>query len=381
MNLNIMKEETLREVLAETKKVAAYTEILANGWELTDWASIQTFVRNGIGASRYPVGSQFVMNHSVWGTITWDVVGHDIYKKPGEPNAHTMTLLAHYRDKDGVQFDAPEAMYFAENGLPAGTYHFTATTYSKWTAGDYQFTLANPVPAGGQLKISGDAGTALTSLKMNVYADRITTAVSESVDITAGSEGTMLGTFESELNHPHRMSYGSNNYKESAIRQFLNSADAAGSVWKPQTGFDRPPSWRTFKAGFIAGLPEDFLAVVCEVDVPCKTNPIYEAPDSTTPKNSVYTVLDKFFLVSQKEVYGSEDNPKDGSVTFPYYEGASNADRIKYYMNNTANPGHWWVRTPNPSYAVNVRYVDTSGGLNSGNAYYSHGCVPACNIG
>ena len=58
------------------------------------------------------------------------------------------------------------------------------------------------------------------------------------------------------------MCYGSNNYKESAIRQLINSDKAAGSVWTPQTNYDRPPNWNTSKAGFLNGLEADFLSAI-----------------------------------------------------------------------------------------------------------------------
>ena len=43
-----------------------------------------------------------------------------------------------------LQFDSDEAMYFCEEGLSAGTYHFSIpTTWSKAAAGSYQFTLTH----------------------------------------------------------------------------------------------------------------------------------------------------------------------------------------------------------------------------------------------
>lgn len=371
MNLNIMKEASLQSVLEKTQQIAAYTEIIAEGSEIDSWAAIRTFVRNGMGKSKFPVGTQFTTSHTAWGEITWDVVGHDLYKNPNDPNAHTMTLLAHYRDKDGVQFDSGEAMYYAASILSAGAYTFKQGSTS------YYFTLANDVPAGGQIVINSTPNT------FTVYGSVGSTTSIEtgSISTTSISGATDLGTLGSgSLNHWDRIRYGSNNYKESAIRQFLNSSAAAGSVWTPQTHFDRPPSWASNKAGFMAGLPADFLAVVGEVDVKCKTNRTYEAPDSTTPVNSTYTVRDKFYLASQKEVFNSEDTPVDGSVLFPYYEGAAAVDRIKYRMDSHTTAGGWWVRAPFPTTAYSVRLVYSDGTLYSLSAVNAYGCVPACTI-
>jgi len=371
MNLNIMKEQTLQLVKTETERIARYTQILAGGYDPTNWESIQLCVRSGAAANLIPVGTQFETSHSAWGTITWDVVAHDLYKNPADSNAHTMTLLAHYRDRDGVQFDSGEAMYYAAEVLAAGAYTFKISSTS------YYFTLVNAVPAGGQIVINSTPNT------FTVYGSvgSTTSVETGSVSTTAIAGATDLGTLGSGvLNHWDRIRYGSNNYKESAIRQFLNSNAAAGSVWTPKTHFDRPPSWATNKAGFMAGLPADFLAVVGEVDVKCKTNRTYEAPDSTTPVNSTYTVRDKFYLASQKEIFGSEDSPADGSVLFPYYDGATSADRIKYRMDSHSTAGVWWMRTPHPTYAHDVRLVLSDGTLYYVVADVSYGCVPACTI-
>lgn len=371
MDLNIMKEVSLQSVLDKTRQIAAYTEIIAEGSGIDSWAAIKTFVRNGMGAAKFPVGTQFVTTHSAWGDITWDVMGHNIIKKPGDDNAPTMTLLAHYRDKDGVQFDSAEAMYYADALLPAGSYTFKNGSTA------YYFTLVNDVPAGGQIVINSTPST------FTVYGSvgSTTSVETGSVSTTAISGATDLGTLGSgALNHWDRIRYGSNNYKESAIRQFLNSSEAAGHVWTPQTHFDRPPSWASNKAGFMAGLPADFLAVIGEVDVKCKTNRTYEAPDSTTPKNTTYTVRDKFYLASQKEIFGSEDTPNDGSVLFPYYNGAAAVDRIKYRMDSHTTAGLWWMRTPYPSHASRVRLVYSGGTLNNYDAILAYGCVPACTI-
>lgn len=68
-----------------------------------------------------------------------------------------------------------------------------------------------------------------------------------------------------------------------------------------------------------------------------------------------------------------------GSTLLPYYDGATNADRIKYNASGVA--AHWWERTPNSGHAGNVRVVSTDGTLP---IYYAHnacGLAPACNIG
>ncbi len=345
--------------------------------DISTWEGIQKAVRSGIAKDILPVGTQLAVKHSVYGTRLFDVVAHDYLKSVHDENAHTMTIQQH--DLLPVtQFDAPEAFYYAETQLAAGTYNVILTTaYGGWAAGTYQFTLTQAVPAGGQLRINGYESTAITSLKVQSFANRTTNTATETVAITAGSGGTNLGTFgEGAINSIQRVSYGSNNYKESAMRQFLNSSAAAGSVWTPQTKFDRPPSWLTSLAGYKAGLDQDFLAVVGKVVLPCSANNIYEAPDSSIAKGAKYTLNDEFYLASRAEIFGSHD-VNDGTVLFPFYEGAGNADRIKYRDGSAA---YWWLRTPYSGYANHVRLVGSDGTVYYNGANVSYGLAPACTI-
>ena len=324
-----------------------------------DWESIARAVRSGIAPSLYPIGSELTVLHSKYGEMAYEVVAHDYFKNPRNESAPTMTLMS-VNLMPPLQYDSAEAFYYANSSLPAGTYNFTiSNVYSSWSAGTYQFTLTKPVPAMGQLAISNNAATVLTSLKVRSYASRIATDYMEEVAITIGNSGTSLGTLGNELNHVHRVSYGSNNYKESAIRQFLNSEGAVGSVWNPQTKYDRPPSWVGTADGFMRGFDADFLSIVGKVRVPCSTNSTYEAPDSATTKGAKYTLNDRFYLPSQKEIFGDlAGTVDDGSTQFTRYEKADSVDFIKY-RDNVASM--WRTRTPNPWPAHDTRVVGTDG--------------------
>ena len=374
-NEPIILDSTGREIVDALKLIA-----VAQGAapEFTSWKQIQTAVAMGYGPRYFPVGSQLAVNHSVYGTRLFDVVAHDYLKSVHDENAHTMTIQQHDL-LPGTQFDAPEAFYYAEAELPAGTYNvILATAYGGWAEGTYQFTLTQAVPAGGQLRINGYESAAITSLKVQSFANRTTNTATESVAITAGSGGTNLGTFgEGAINSIQRVSYGSNNYKESAMRQFLNSSAAAGSVWTPQTKFDRPPSWLTSLAGYKAGLDQDFLAVVGKVVLPCSANNTYEAPDSSIIKGAKYTLNDEFYLASAREIFNTNWDVADDSKVFPFYEGAGNADRIKYRDGSAA---HWWLRTPYSGNANGVRLVNSDGTMGGNVAVGSDGLAPACTI-
>lgn len=344
------------------ENLAKIANALASNIDLSTWAGIQKAVRVGVAPSLIPVGTQLKVSHSVYGDMMYDVVAHNHFKSAHDKNAHTMTLMCH-DVLEKVQFDGREAFYYADHDISAGTYNFTLPEqYGSWAAGTYQFTLTSNLPEGGVLCISDSANIgALNTCEVLAYTSRTDTAPTMTVTISVGNGGTSLGAFGAELNHTQRVSYGSNNYKESAIRQFLNSSSPAGSVWKPQTKFDRPPIWMASLAGFVGGFDEDFLSVVGEVVVPCAANNTYESPDSTTAKGEKYTVTDKFYIASQQEIFNTTtDTVVDGSVLFPYYEGATNTDRIKYKDGSAMG---WRMRSAHAWNTQYVRLVNSTGGV------------------
>ncbi len=346
--------------------------------DVSTWEGVRKAVRLGLAPDLFPIGTQLKVNHSVYGERLYDVVAHDYFKSAKNENAHTMTILCH----DSIallQFDAQEAFYYAENELKVGTYNFTIEVASNaWAPGTYQFTLTKALPKGGQLCIGGTSSEELTALTVRAYSDKTVTTATEDCIITIGKGGTSLGTLGVELNHVDRVATGSNNYKESAIRQFLNSSAIAGEVWTPQTKFDRPPLWGTSLAGFTNGLDSDFLDVVGEVIVPCSANDTYESPDSTTTKGTKYTVTDKFYFASQNEILGLFTNAvEDGSVLFPYYKGATNIDRIKY---RDTTKSRWWLRSSDRRFSHATRVINSDGNLDGGGSCYDYDCVPACTI-
>jgi hypothetical protein len=344
--------------------------------DTSTWVGVQKAVRLGLAPDLFPIGTQLKVIHSVYGDIVFDVVAHDYLKSAKDENAHTMTLLCH----DGIihtEIDGAEAFYYAENELPAGTYNFTLdTTYNSWAAGTYQFTLTKALPKGGQLCISGDASSGLTSRKVQVYDDQLSTILTEDSNITVGNNGTSLGTFGIELNDTSRIIYGSNNYKESAIRQFLNSSAESGKVWTPQTKFDRPPTRIGSMAGFMKGFDVDFLSVVGEVVVPCVSNSVYESPDSTISIGTAYTVTDKFCLASRNEIFGTT-TVLDESMLLPYYKQSVANDRIKY---NKSAKSAWWLRTPSSGSCAAMYIVSQDGNLLTSGSMRFQQVAPMCSI-
>lgn len=328
--------------------------------------------------------------------IIWVVRAHNHHKTVSGAK-YTMTLEMKWlygsdTAYKAMQFDKPEAFYVHENdtALAVGTYHFNLpTTYDKWTAGDYQFTTTKAHPKGAQFVVSGYASTAMTSLKVRIYDGGFAdTTVSEELTITAGSGGTSLGALGTELNHWQRVSYGSSNYAQSNLRQFLNSNAVQGKVCKQMTKYDRPADWETGTdsafAGFLHGMGTDFVNALATTVVPCRTNNIFEIAslDGTAfTTATTYELHDKVFLLSRPEIWGTYDSNaiKDGEF-LEFYNGLTNLERIKYDEFGVARTA--WVRSPHPTYAYLERLVHiATGEVSYISAYLAYGVAAACTIG
>lgn len=352
---------------------------------ITTWNDVRNAVRLGLGAQLFPPGYEFEVacpNRNY--TVPFVVRGHDTILAKNNKLTHTMILECKYvyghngAAYSAVQFDAPEALYYAENGLTAGTYHFNWNDSNGLSVGDYQFTLASGIPPHGQITINTSAQTVTTYASVGA-----TTAIESNVQLSQGTDGTDLGaTGSGNLNHVHRILWGNNNYAQSAARQLINSAEAAGDVWAPVSKFDRPPSWATSLEGFAYVLDPEFLAVVETAAIPCRTSNVFEAAslDGTQfATASTYTLYDKFFLLSRPEIFGDWDSAsiKDG-VQLEYYVGLSNAERIRRDKNGSARD--CFLRSPFPGNAGFVRNLASGGSLGSYGAYGSSGVAPACII-
>lgn len=357
---------------------------------------VQEQVRLGRGPAWYPVGYEFTTHDSVTGRdIIWVVRGHDTHKASDESLKHTMTLETKYLYSDAnglrkaIQFDAAEAFYYAENGLAAGTYNFTVANQD-WCTTDngktFKFTLKNAVPSGGQLVFDATYTASFEGKSVKVFASNTATSPTETATITEGSDGTSLGTTDGEsenVNHMHRIFFGSNNYAQSAMRQWLNSDAEAGAVWSPTNKYDRPPVWATMNSGFLRGLPSDFLEVVKPVEVTCHTNSVYETKgyDGVSfTANQTYTLYDdRFFLLSAFEVSENAGSAvqKDGEL-LEYYKNLTDTERIKRDENGTEQ--YTWLRSSYCDTPHSVRVIMPSGALYRNLAYYGHSICPACVI-
>lgn len=384
-------------IFDDVAKLKEQVSALESQFKQASWQEVQRIVRAGLAEDVFPLGYEFATLDSDTGVdIVWRVVGHDHHKAADENLKHTMTLEMKnvYSGSNGsytaIQFDAIEAVYYAEEGLAAGTYNFAVanqTGYSENDGKNFQFTLTKAVPVGGQIVFADAAyGATLVEKTVQTFASPLSVDIIDTAIISEGNGGTNIGiiddTIGGNMNCFLRTVMGSNNYAQSALRQWINSAAEAGRVWTPTTKFDRPPTWKNTLNGFLHGLPSEFLEVVQPAIVPCRTNSVYEinSLDGTNfDADQVYNLEDKFFPLSRPEVYGTWDNAscKDGEV-LAYYEGSTNVERVKYDVNGIAR--RTFQRSPYPSNAVGNRLIDTDGSFGNVRTSYSYGAVAACII-
>ena len=365
---------------------------LAGQYDTTNYKSIVAAIRRG-DAEKIPNGVSFVVPHAVYGNIEFVTRRKNVDKVAGDPDRPTITIQPRYllsanggSSAATFQYDRKEAFYSVGTEIPAGTVcKFTTIAYGGWAAGTYKFTATEAIPVGSKLCIDKQQDTAMTSCKVEVYANAKATSVSAQYQIEAGDEDATLdlGTWGTDCNHPQRVSYGSNNEAESGIFQWLNgdTGDAfMDSIWVPKTKYDMMNTAFTSLKGFLGGFPQDFRECLALAKIHNITNDVFESQDSAYAKSTEYYHTGYFWLPSRKEIYGTNENAREDSESqFEYFAqlGTTNADKLMYAKGATS-PSHYWLRTPHAGLAGTVRvcYTGLGGALNYGIASGSLGVAP-----
>lgn len=362
-------------------------------------------IQNANMRAEHPVKSQISVNYNGT-TVAFDVLDYDKHDLVDKDTAKTMCVCSHdIISYSTIPFCAPQLMYYTEGGLPAGNYRFTLdhATYGGGTQydGTYMFTLTQDIPADGGFRHTNIGGSKASYAQGDVIGNYITTygvrpqraEVEKNVAVKVWDGTTActdLGTFTArsrtyyteddtvnggKRNFTERQVYGSNRWRDSVDRQWLNSTASAGTTgngvsnwWTPQSVFDRAPGGAN-SAGFLYGLDPSFVAAMGKVKVItalCDCDKVDGATQDIT--------YDKVWLQSMTEVFGNANNSISEGVRLAYWNGSTDADRIKYH-NGTAR--YWWLRSPSPTIAGGVRLVGSPGVLNYTRAGSEGGVVPA----
>lgn len=321
-----------------------------------------------------------------------DTVANKVYDNPWRVNDYSLKeeledgtlvngvwLQNHYAHPFGVQFSHQRAFLRCPNGLSAGEYYITlgANWGSKDAVKDtsWSFTLTQDVEAGGRLAgFYGMPDQTKDNWKVYSYgADGIT--LNETVSVVEGAgTGTSLGTMNlntrnGDLNSMQETAYGWNRWKYSAIRQYLNSALGKGLWWTPQDEWDIAPNELATKAGYLSGLPQEFIDIL----VPVKTITFANTVNDGGEKDITY---DKVILPSSEQMYIT--NPWNSNVD--NYEGQPQA----YWkqLNGTDTMWKWWngendllkqyaVENHISAQNVRIRSAYRDNASNAGNVYSS----------
>ena len=222
------------------------------------------------------------------------------------------------------QWDAPEALYYAATALAPSKHIFEIDS------GKYEFTTTLEVPEGGQVYVYSWDG--YIPLKARTYAADRVTVIEDDITVSTSTDSPTL----SPVNHQTRCRYGSNNYWESNIRDWLNS-EADQYIWTPKTNFDRPSTGAPYTGpGFLKLLDPELAAVIGKVNKQVARNTL-------TDGGGQDLFSDKVFLLSRVEAGLGTEGTTDGEEVYSYYDGIENAGRIKLL---NGSPGSWWLRSP-----------------------------------
>lgn len=365
----------------------------------------------GVTVVGTPVAGDYIVITATADALTFDVLDHDKHTPADTGLTHSLALGMHdIAVCDKIPFSVPQLMYWSKHGLPAGTYKLTldhaAYNGQTYYDGTYMFTLEKAIPADGGFRHTSPIGDWRSSwTQAGVIGNYITTygarphrdVIESGVTFLAydgETDCTDLGTFtansrdfyteddtvnDGKRNYTERQARGSNRWRDSVYRQYLNSTAPAGTTgngvsnwWTPQNVFDMPPEGADI-AGFLYGLDPSFVATLSKVQVITRLCS-YDRVDGATQD----ITYDKVWLQSVTEVFGKANWDVNEGVYLAYWAGTTDADHIKYY-NGTAR--HWWLRSPYPSISCSAQTVTPSDGkLNSSRTTGTIGIVPACCI-
>ena len=158
-------------------------------------------------------------------------------------------------------------------------------------------------------------------------------------------------------NHADRARFGSNSWKESNMRQWLNST---GNDWfRKQNEYDVRSESTGYSSGWMTGFVTGFLDLV--MPVYNKTARNYLSAIGGGGGGGYDITLDKFWLLSVKEVFGNNSNDIAEGKQFSYFRdvATTNTQRIQYDEGGTAR--NVWLRSPNASSATLEHYITTGG--------------------
>lgn len=335
------------------------------------------------------VGAKVTVPHTVYGNIVMEVAHKGTFTDENDNSFSGLVLMS----KDAIvelPYDGQEAIWTNTSLLPAGDYNFQATVaYGKLKVGYYNFTLSSDVPANSLfVGFAGIYDDEPSGTPVKIYDSFISTTEIQSATMTYSSSavGTTLcqlseaGNTSNNITPLRRFAYGSNNWAQSNLRQFLNSESSAGQVFTQQHSRDRVDASFLSLDGFMKGLDSDFKNLLVSTKRRYVSSNVGEESGYTV--GGSYQCSDKIFIPTRLEVFGDRElsSVYDGvGAKFRYFNLYT--DRRKKKIGTNTNI-FYQLSTPDRASAHKRRLVNTSSSGNMGgeNANNSYGVVICCVI-
>ena len=365
--LNVSSDETVTtaskwRIIAWTNSVVTSSQIvdLDNRIDLLEKietareftpAQLQEIAARGLAAEYFSIGDIIYIDWTdkkPTTPVTYKVphvVVHigDVYDANNVKHEGALWLMWMYATPQAIPFDAAEAIVETESTFQSGYYYYTKNADNSFT--EQTVTAGNTIPSGA------------------TYYKHVRTGMAA------------------------RLRYGSNDWSESAYRQWLNSAGGKGGWWTAQHESDVAPSEATNTPGFLTGYSDDWLAIFKPVKVVTALN-------TACDEGRDVITYDKFFLPSLEQMYGE---PQKADVEGAYWEywkeetgydaptngSASNVVDARKIPSISAPDGASFIvrlRSAYRSATTSVWYVYTAGYINLSAATTSYRAQPACVI-
>ena len=273
------------------------------------------------------------------------VVAHigDVYDQNDVVHHNALWLMWKYTTPQAVAFDAPEAIVETGPVFEEGYYYYTKNADDSFT--EQTVTYGAAIPAG------------------TTYYKHV----------RSGMAG--------------RLRYGSNDWSQSAFRQWLNSSGGKGDWWTPQHASDVAPAQATSLPGFLTGFEQDWLDIIKPVKVQTSLNTVCDG-------GVTVITYDKFFLPSLEQMYGSPQAAGIEGVYWEYWKdvtglsspsngSSTNTNAARQIPTVAAPTGaavYVRLRSSLRSTAYYTWFVSSPGYLGYGSANSAFRAQPACVI-
>ena len=398
-------EDTFIEAIGHSDS-AAY-EFVYDGAAWTLHGDVVELANFGITVTGTPAANDAVVVHVQASGIVLETLGEgcDVPVNPNLKNSLSF-LTRDIQTYSSIARCAPQALVSVQTAIASGTKVYVVGDHCCYDGttkqdGNFGFEAPGDIPAGakarhstlGQYQSNSTNYTkaAVLAGKWTIYAADYS-VLYENVATIEDDTGTLLGTVTASdpqyltnsaahVNFTQRNIYGSNRAAHAAHNKWLNSeahgaaSGAIASWWTPSDEFDMPI--RSTLPGWLHGLDPEFKKHIVKVwKRTAKSIADGYGYEDTQELIWVPSMTEMGFgnnnSVVETSPEGSGGDP-NWTGAYPLYAGASNADRIKY-QGSTAR--YWFLRSPIPSNASNVRYVNADGSLDgNGGANSTNGAV------